>query len=258
MEVSAYVLESMVYLTTSWIDKGVHDYSIESAICKVFGSETAWDNVNRALQIAGGNGYMKDYPYERALRDSRINLIFEGTNEILRLFIALTGLQAVGAELKETAASLQNSFVEPAKGFGAFFGYISKRARQKFSPEMAKGIHPLLKNQTVNLSKSIADLSELSEFVVKKYKKDVVEEQHDLRRIADISIDVFAMAALLARVTTEIQKKGEDGTVHERQIASVFCSQARRRVRNHVRSLTINKDKATDAIADRVVKKVAG
>jgi len=258
MEVQTYVLESMVYLTTSWIDQGVHDYSMESAICKVFGSESCWDNVNRALQIAGGNGYMKDYPYERALRDSRINLIFEGTNEILRLFIALTGMQAVAVELKETQESIMKSFDEPAKGFGAFFGYAAKRIRQKFSPEMAGKLHPILDKQIKNLGRSIADLSEASEALVKKYKKDIVHEQHDLRRVADITIDIFAMASVLARVTTAIEKTGEKGTVHERQIASIFCSQARRRVREHLKSLEMNKDKMLDSVCERTVNRITG
>ncbi|MDB5036528.1 MAG: Acyl-CoA dehydrogenase, short-chain specific [Bacteriovoracaceae bacterium] len=258
MEVTTYVLESMVYLTTSWIDKNVHDYSMESAICKVFGSEAAWENVNRALQIAGGNGYMKDYPYEQALRDSRINLIFEGTNEILRLFIGLTGLQSVAQALQGTQGAVKNLFEEPIKGFGAFYGYASKRLRQKFSPDMAKKIHPLLANQTKSLGKSIAELSEASEAVVKKYRKNVVDEQHDLRRIADVTIDLYAISATLARVTSEIEKKGEEGTIHTRQIAAVFTSQARRRIRENIRSLELNKDKAVDAIADRVVKRVAG
>jgi len=259
MEVSAYVLESMVYLTTSWIDRGVHDYSMESAICKIFGSEAAWENINRALQIAGGNGYMKDYPFERALRDCRINLIFEGTNEILRLFVSLTGLQAVAAELQETQGALKNLFEEPAKGFGAFYGYASRRLRQKFSPDMAKKIHKTLWPQTQQFGKSIAALSEAAEAVVKKYRKNVVNEQHDLRRIADITIDVYAMAAVLARVTSEIEKKGDgEGTLHSRQIAAVFCSQARRRIRGNLRSLEVNKDKFIDAISDRIVASVSG
>ena len=80
----------MTYLTTGLVDAKVADYSLESAICKVFGSETLWRVVNETLQIAAGIGYMQDYPYERMLRDARINLIFEGTNEILRCFIALS------------------------------------------------------------------------------------------------------------------------------------------------------------------------
>lgn len=256
IEISTYVLESMVYLTTHWIDSGVEDYSMESAICKVFGSEMAWDNVNKALQIAGGNGYMKDYPFEQALRDSRINLIFEGTNEILRLFIALTGLQSVAVELQGTQSALKQLFDEPIKGFGAFYSYASKRVRQNFSPDMAKGLHPSLSKQIEHLGRSIADLSEAAEMLVKKYRKNVVNEQHDLRRIADVAIDIFAMVATLARVTREIQEKGEDESLHSRQIATVFCSQARRRIRENLRGLELNKDKTVDAIADRVIRRI--
>ena len=59
---------------------------------QVFSSEGCWYGVNECLQILGGMGYMKDYPYERILRDARIAMIFEGTNEILRIFIALMGI----------------------------------------------------------------------------------------------------------------------------------------------------------------------
>ena len=96
MVVTTYALESMVYLTAGLVDRGLPDYSLEGACCKVFGTETVWKTINDALQIAGGNGFMEEYPYERALRDSRINMIFEGTNEILRVLVALSGMRDVG------------------------------------------------------------------------------------------------------------------------------------------------------------------
>ena len=85
MTIDCFAAESVVSMVAHFIDSGVKDYSIEAACSKVFGSEALWRGVNESLQIAGGNGYMKEFPYERMLRDSRINMIFEGTNEILRL-----------------------------------------------------------------------------------------------------------------------------------------------------------------------------
>ena len=76
-------------LTASMVDKGGIDFSLETAACKVFASELAFRASSDAMQIAGGIGYSKEFPYEQALRDSRINLIFEGTNEVLRALIAL-------------------------------------------------------------------------------------------------------------------------------------------------------------------------
>ena len=81
MTAHTYVLESMVYMTAGLVDKKV-DYSLEGACCKVWGTELLWKTINEALQISGGNGFMNEYPYGRGLRDSRINMIFEGTNEI--------------------------------------------------------------------------------------------------------------------------------------------------------------------------------
>jgi acyl-CoA dehydrogenase family protein 9 len=96
MMAETFAIESMTYLTAGLVDGKVSDYSLESAICKVYASETLWRVVNETLQIAAGIGYMTEYPYERSLRDSRINLIFEGTNEILRCFVAHAGIQGPG------------------------------------------------------------------------------------------------------------------------------------------------------------------
>ncbi|MCA9583150.1 MAG: acyl-CoA dehydrogenase family protein, partial [Myxococcales bacterium] len=117
MMCETYALESATYLTTGMIDSGVEDYSLESAICKVFGSETQWMVANEALQIAAGIGYMSEYPYERILRDARITLIFEGTNEILRAFIALAGFEGPAKQLAALAKlDFASALREPIKG----------------------------------------------------------------------------------------------------------------------------------------------
>src|SRR5947208_1099599 len=94
-------LESMAYLTTGLVDRGVPDYSLESAICKVAGTEFMWYAANRALQLKGGEGYMRDQPYEKMLRDIRIFPIFEGANDVMRAFVALSGMKPLGEKLKE-------------------------------------------------------------------------------------------------------------------------------------------------------------
>ena len=106
MTVDCFAAESVVAMVGHYIDSGAKDYSVEAAISKVFCTEAMWNAANEALQIAGGNGYMKEFPYERAVRDSRINMIFEGTNEILRLYIALSGMKDAGDHLKETGKGL--------------------------------------------------------------------------------------------------------------------------------------------------------
>ena len=142
----------MTYLTTGLIDAGVPDYSLESAICKTFGSESLWTTCNEALQIAGGLGYMKEYPYEKILRDARINLIFEGTNEILRAFVALSGLQGPGKHLSETMKAMR----EPIKGFGVLTDFVVQKARMALSPDRLDRGHPALRREVVLFEESVA------------------------------------------------------------------------------------------------------
>ncbi len=96
MTVDCFAAESAVWIVGHYIDSGCPDYSIEAAISKVFASEAMFRTANESLQIAAGSGYMKELPYEQIFRDSRILTIFEGTSEILRLFIALSGIRDAG------------------------------------------------------------------------------------------------------------------------------------------------------------------
>merc|ERR1719394_1942065 len=100
------------------MDQGHSDYQLEAAISKIFASEAAWYSADEAIQILGGMGYMKDCGVERVMRDLRIFRIFEGTNDILRLFIALTGIQYAGSSLKE----LQKALANPAANLGLLVG----------------------------------------------------------------------------------------------------------------------------------------
>jgi acyl-CoA dehydrogenase family protein 9 len=110
MASDVYACESIAYMTTGMIDRGDPDCYIEAAMCKVMGSEAAFRGINECIQIMGGMGFMKDYPYERFLRDSRILSIFEGTNEILRMLIALGGIRGVADRFKVRRAGAEWSF----------------------------------------------------------------------------------------------------------------------------------------------------
>ncbi len=127
MVVDCYATEAAVSMVAGLNDSGYEDYAVEAAISKVFASEALGRTADEALQIAGGNGYMCEYPYERVVRDSRINRIFEGTNDILRLFIALNAMNDAGQNLRELAKSLVGVFTDPIKGFGVVSEYTLRR-----------------------------------------------------------------------------------------------------------------------------------
>jgi len=242
-----YALESMTYLTCGLIDRDVGDYSLESAICKVYGSETLWWVVNETLQIAAGIGYMKEYPYERMLRDARINLIFEGTNEILRAFIALSGFQGPGKELKEVAKALR----DPIKGFGLLRDFATKKVRSAVSPEKMTMVHPLLSREAVVLEENVAHLSRHVENALRKHGRDIMLMQFVQKRVADVSIDLFAVAACLSRTTEAIEKHGTEGAWRQLEYTRVFVEDARRRLATNVAMFEDNDDELRKATAVR-------
>ena len=122
-------LESMCYLTCGLVDHGVEDYSLESAICKVAGTEFLWYAANRAMQLAGGAGYMQDEPYEKILRDIRIFPIFEGANDVMRAFIALSGMKPVGEKLSGLG---EIGLGDPIGSIGVLADYVG-------GPDQARG-----------------------------------------------------------------------------------------------------------------------
>lgn len=248
MTVDAFVGESMVYLTTGLIDRRDVDYSLESAICKVFASEAVWRATNEAMQIAGGIGYSKEYPYERSLRDARINLIFEGTNEVLRAFIALAGMQEHGEYLKKVGKALQN----PLGELGVLTDYTISRIRSRVAPSRLEGVHAALKNEVAKFEEYANELHHVVERVLTKYRKDVIKKEFILQRIADMTIDLFGMAAVLSRVDKLLSAQGEDKTRRELVLCQTFCEDAWRRIRRNSRQVDANIDPWRKKIAENV------
>uniref|UniRef100_A0A8C0AM81 Complex I assembly factor ACAD9, mitochondrial n=1 Tax=Buteo japonicus TaxID=224669 RepID=A0A8C0AM81_9AVES len=199
MAVKAYVMESMAYLTAGMMDRpGFPDCSVEAAMVKVFSSEGAWACVSEALQILGGLGYMKDYPYERYLRDTRILLIFEGTNEILRMYIALTGMQYAGKILTDKIKYKGNVGV----ALGEFLNKLQDIMGRKVDYGLVgdRGVvHPSLQT--------------------------IVEEQLVLKRVADIVINLYAMTAAISRASRSISI-GLRNHDHEVLLTNIFCTEA--------------------------------
>lgn len=247
MLAETYALESMTYLTAGIVDGKIADYSLESAICKIMGSETAWRVANEALQIAAGIGYMADFPYERLLRDARIFLIFEGTNEILRAFVALSGMAGPGKALSEVAKAMR----EPIKGFGLLSDFAVRKARSVLGRERMTRAHPLLSREAVIFEEYTGELSQNVEAVLRKHGRDIAEMQYTQRRVADITIDLYAIAACLARTTRAIERRGEDGARREIDLTQIFTAAAQKRLRQNVHEFTHNDDELRKAVASR-------
>lgn len=232
MALATYAAESMTYMTCGLMDRGDRDYAIEAAMSKVFASEAMWMIANETLQVMGGLGYSKEYVFERFVRDSRINLIFEGTNEILRLFVALSGIQAPGEHLRELVAALKN----PLENYGMVLTEIVERVRSRVITEELDAAHPKLKRAAVHIEDKADAFGQAVERLLRHFGKQIIDEQMLLERVADVAIDLYAMVAVVARATRALQQDRR-GAAHEATLASVFCEQADRRIRRGLRAI---------------------
>ncbi|ESN94043.1 hypothetical protein HELRODRAFT_186034 [Helobdella robusta] len=236
MTMAHYITESMAYTVAGKMDQGASDYHVEAAISKIFGSESAWFVADEAIQILGGNGYMKEVGLERVLRDIRIFRIFEGTNDILRLLVALTGIQYAGSHLKE----LQSAFKNPTANLGLLIGEGSKRAMRfvgmSTTESLAKQVHPNLVESANLVTSCIENFGIAVESLLFKYGKNVVDEQFLLNRLADSAITIFAMTVVLSRATMSFQKNFNSAQ-HEEIIAQTVCVEGYQKVRGYLRYL---------------------
>jgi acyl-CoA dehydrogenase family protein 9 len=241
-------LESMCYLTTGIVDAGVPDYSIESAICKVAATEFVWYGANRALQLKGGAGYLTEEPYEKVLRDIRIFPIFEGANDVLRAFIALTGIKPLGDKLEELG---DLDLSRPIQSLGVLAEYVGERVAREVRPDRITKVHPELAPLAEPISGQVKDLRGACESLLREHKKDVLFRQFQQKRIAAAVSDIYAQIAMLSRLSQIFEEHGPDEKSNERYIAETFCRRAAARVESELGHIEDNDDERMIAIADR-------
>ena len=245
MTTQLYGLESLAYLTTGLVDSGVEDYSVESAMAKVAATEFLWYAANRVFQVVGGRAYMKENPYEKVLRDIRIFPIFEGSNDVMRTFIALSGAKAVGEELSELG---DLGLSDPIGAMGTIADYVVKRVRRGVRPERFGGVHDSLRDLADPLAGQVSDLRGRTEELVRRYGRDVAEHQLPLKRLAEASTDVYAQVATLSRLSALVEDQGVEASGTEQHLASTFCRRASRRVETQLARIERHDDELTHSI----------
>jgi len=231
-----HALQCMTFLTTGRIDAGAKDVALESALCKIFGTETLWMVVNDAIQCAGGNGFTTDYPYERMLRDARVNMIFEGTNEILRLLVA-------GGGLVEPAARLAAG-IAPREGYG-------RRTSGAEAPDLLP-LPASLQSEALALSIGATDLAVCSVEALRRHGKALKDRQLVQAALADIALALYGQCAVLSRAASVVEQRGEAAAADELLLARAACRRLARRGRAAVASLRDNDDDLLLEAADLV------
>ncbi len=231
MAIRTFTVESMVYRTAEMTDrilqridhhaedvgiqmaKGIEEYAIEDSINKVYSSEMLDYIVDEALQIHGGYGYIHDYAIERGYRDSRINRIWEGTNEINRLLIMRM--------LTERAMKNRLPVLVAAQKVANELLTL----RPKIESDDGK---LTLQKEMVEMSKKIALL--VAGAAVQKYMMKLADEQEILASISDMVIEVFAMESALLRAMKSLEKFGDEKSQIQKAMVKVYVNDAFDRV----------------------------
>jgi alkylation response protein AidB-like acyl-CoA dehydrogenase len=242
MAANAFAMESMTLLAASHVDRDKHaDVRLEAAMCKLWATETSWEIVNDTMQIRGGRGYETaeslkargetPVPIERFLRDSRINTIFEGSSEIMRLFIAREMLDAhlkVGGEVLNSQLPKSQRLRAAVKAVGFYAAWYPKQflPAELFSvPSSELGVHLRYAARTNRrLARTIFH-------AMLRHGPKLDREQLLLGRFVDIGTELFAIVATCLRAE-EMLRTNTGGIERESllELANGFCHAARRRI----------------------------
>uniref|UniRef100_A0A452UI66 Very long-chain specific acyl-CoA dehydrogenase, mitochondrial n=1 Tax=Ursus maritimus TaxID=29073 RepID=A0A452UI66_URSMA len=220
MAMLQYVTESMAYMVSANMDQGATDFQIEAAISKIFGSEAAWKVTDECIQIMGGMGFMKEPGVERVLRDLRIFRIFEGTNDILRLFVALQGCMDKGKELSGLGNALKNPFGNAGLLLGEVGKQLRRRAGLGSGLSLSGVIHQELNRSGELTVKALEQFASVVEAKLIKHKKGIV-----------------GFPSLPGARASRSLSEGHPTAQHEKMLCDSWCIEAAARVRESMAAL---------------------
>ncbi len=249
---SAYAMEATTYETAALIDRGAEDYMLETAILKVASTELLWQGVYETLQVHGGQGYFTDEPFERMMRDARINTIGEGANEVLKAFIALVGMREVGEGLKATMEGLKR----PSRLVPTLWRFGRDRLVRLARPPVIPVASATLRPSADSLARRVARFAWAVERALVKHREAILERQYVQERIADAAIALVTASCTLARLDRALASK--TSTELERGSGSLYLRMANRRFDQALHELDHSDDPQTTAAAEAALRAFAG
>ncbi|HEV8051513.1 MAG TPA: acyl-CoA dehydrogenase family protein [Parachlamydiaceae bacterium] len=248
MSALTYAMDAATYLTAGFVDEGDQDIMVESAILKVFASDSLWEILYDTMQIYGGRSFFTDQPFERMMRDARLNMIGEGSNEVMRAFIGVVGMRDVGLELKGFLDALGDP-INNRKGIWKFLGNNLTKLRL---PEV-KVRSENLQHEAKQLAQAVRNFGFAVIRLLKEYREDILENQLELERIANSAIAIYTAAAVLGKLDAAM---GADGTANEtpQQIASgkLYCQMAFDTVEKNLDALFSPLDEVIEKLSDDI------
>jgi alkylation response protein AidB-like acyl-CoA dehydrogenase len=266
MAANTFALEAMTLLAASRVDCDKHaDVRLEAALCKLWGTEAAWQIVNDTMQIRGGRGYETAaslrargepaVPVERFLRDSRINTIFEGSSEIMRLFIAREMLDAhlkIAAPVLNSQLPLSQRLRAAAKAARFYLVWYPKQWLPAFS---TFNLQPSTFNVHLRYAaRSGRRLARAIFHAMLRHGSKLEREQLLLGRFVDIGTELFAITATCLRAEQLLNDRDRrNGSEHLPGLVDFFCRSARLRIQEKFRQIRTNTDHSGYQISQQVL-----
>jgi len=267
--VDLYASESTLYLTTGLHDLAQRrrdlqlDASLEAALCKVLTAETLHTAAVSAMRIAGATGLLDDYPYERLLRDSQTYLVFPGTHEVLKAYIALSGMRVPG----EQVGRLSDVLKRPLRGYGMVVDSLIEKVRTAaYGRAMLTRHHPQLKREAVLIEDAAEAFAKEVDRVVRRHGQLLPEMQYVQKRVAEVAIDLYAMCACVSRASLVLTERDArhargraghseaagqiDTAERQLRLCAAFCGKAARRIEQTLQRFGQNDDELMKTIAD--------
>jgi alkylation response protein AidB-like acyl-CoA dehydrogenase len=265
MAAITFAMESIAHLATVMADRGNYDIRLEAAACKEWNTDRTWEIVDDTMQIRGGRGYETEKSLaargeqpigvERLMRDYRINKIFEGSSEIMHLFMAREAVDKhlqVAGNLIDPEKDLSEKLGELPK-IAAFYGawypsrWLGWGQWPRYSEYGAMATHlRFVERNTRRLSRQI-----FHGMVI--YQGALQNKQAFLFRIVDIATEMFAMAAAASRAHA-MHRYGAPHAAEAAELADLFCRGARRKVTRLLRDLWANDDVRKYRVAMRILE----
>lgn len=258
MQAETWAMEACTYQTAALIDAGAGDYMLETAILKVFATEALWRTLNDTFQLHGGMAYFTDQPWERMLRDARINTIGEGANDVLRVFVALVGMRDVGLELK----AVRDALASPLVGLAALSRFAGRQLASRLVDPDLPVPDPRLEEDARLLARLIGQFGKHVQQLLIQHQESIVDRQHLAGRIADAAIELYVSACVLRRLGLLLRGEEQARAAgprayqawqRERASGRHYLQLARRRINQALAALKDHDDDSTRHLADAML-----
>lgn len=249
MSALTYAMDASTYLTAGLIDAQVEDIMLESAILKVFASDSLWSILYDTMQIYGGRSFFTDQPFERMMRDARLNMIGEGANEVMRAFIGVVGMRDVGMQLKAVSAALSS----PLDSYELLWKFSKQSFDRILTPKVPVK-SPLLQKEATHLGERVRSFGFNVARALARYREQILEKQLVLDRFATAAIALYTTTAVLSKLDADLARVqgNAEALGNDVSIAKFYCQYAMDRVDCVLNSLQDNYDDSIESLSDQI------